>query len=151
MRGADRVAAVLLLALAAGYGAVAIRDYAYWDANGPGSGFLPVWLAAALAGLGGLLLVSAVRARDPGPAPVPRGHGAVRLGAVLAATVALVALLPVLGMATGTALFLAVLLRGLERHSWPVTLGVAVGTAAVNWAVFTWWLRVPFPTGVLGF
>jgi hypothetical protein len=32
-----------------------------------------------------------------------------------------------------------------------VTAGVAVATAAANWMVFTYWLHVPFPTGVLGF
>ena len=29
--------------------------------------------------------------------------------------------------------------------------GIAVAAAAANYLVFTYWLRVPFPTGVLGF
>jgi hypothetical protein len=70
---------------------------------------------------------------------------------VLGASVAFVALMPWVGMALGTVLFLVFILRLLEGHAWPAVIGVAVGTAAVNWAVFAWWLRVPFPAGVLGF
>jgi hypothetical protein len=59
--------------------------------------------------------------------------------------------MPWLGMAVTTVLFLVGILKVLEGHSWPATVGIAVATAVANWAVFTWWLRVPFPTGVLGF
>ena len=65
--------------------------------------------------------------------------------------VALVALLDTLGMVVGTALFLVVLLRGLDRVSWPVSVAVALATAAFTFLVFTWWLKVPLPVGVLGF
>ena len=71
--------------------------------------------------------------------------------AVIGATVLFVALLPILGMTLATALFLLGLLRFLEGHAWPITLGVAVATAVGNWAIFAWWLQVPFPVGVLGF
>ena len=50
-----------------------------------------------------------------------------------------------------TVLFLVGILKALEGHSWPAAVGIAVATAVANWAVFAWWLRVPFPTGVLGF
>jgi len=65
--------------------------------------------------------------------------------------VVFVILMPWLGMAVGTVLFLIGILKALEGHSWPVAVGIALATAAANWAVFAWWLRVPFPTGVLGF
>jgi hypothetical protein len=54
-------------------------------------------------------------------------------------------------MTLGTVLFMAGLLRFLEGHTWRTTAAVAVGVAAANWALFVWWLRVPFPTGVVGF
>ena len=151
MRTADRIGAVILLALAVAYAATAARRYTYWSATGPGSGFFPFWLGVALAVLATLLLVRAVRQTDPGPAWLPRGHGARRLGAVVVATAIFIALLPWLGMTLATVLFLAVLLRALEGHTWRTTLGVAVGVAIANWAVFAVWLKVPFPVGVLGF
>jgi len=54
------------------------------------------------------------------------------------------------GMIVGTALFLVFVLRVVERHRWTTVLGVALAAAAVNYLVFTYWLRVPFPTGFLG-
>jgi len=151
VRRADRAGAVLLLLFGVWFAAVALRNYTYWGATGPGAGFFPFWLGLAMAVLAALLLVRAAREPEPGPDWIPRGRGAVRFLGVLGASVAFVALLPWVGMAPGTVLFLVVILKALEGHSWPATVGVAVGTAVVNWAVFTWWLRVPFPAGVLGF
>jgi len=151
VRRADRVGAIILLALAVAYTATAARRYTYWSASGPGSGFLPFWLGMALAILAIILLVGAVRQGDPGPAWAPRGHGAVRFVVVILATAAFIVLMPVFGMTFTTALFLTVLLKALEGRSWPTTLMVAVGVAAANWAIFARWLRVPFPTGVFGF
>jgi putative tricarboxylic transport membrane protein len=151
VRLADRVAAVLLLAFGAGYALTAARSYTYWGAHGPGSGFFPFWLGVALAVLAALFLAAAVRQPDPGAAWLPDRRGAVRLGVVVGATALFIVLAPLLGMTLATALFLLGLLRFLEGHTWRVALGVSLTTAAVNWAIFTWWLSVPFPVGVLGF
>ena len=151
MRQADRVGSVLLLALGVWFAAVALRNYTYWGPTGPGPGFFPFWLGLAMAILAALLLARAARERDRGPSWLPRGRGALRLLGVLGASAAFVALMPWLGMVLGTVLFLIFILTALEGHRWPTAVGVAVATAAVNWAVFTWWLRVPFPVSVLGF
>lgn len=151
MRRADRVGAVLLLLFGVWFAAVALRNYTYWGATGPGSGFFPFWLGLAMAALAALMLVRASRETDAGAAWAPRGWGAVRFLGVLSGCVAFVVLMPWLGMALTTVLFLVGVLRVLEGHSWAATLGIAVGAAGVNWAVFAYWLRVPFPTGVLGF
>jgi hypothetical protein len=98
-----------------------------------------------------LLFVGATRSREAGAPWLPAGAGLRRLAVVLAATAAFVALLNVVGMILGTALFLVTLLRFLEGYGWPVTLGVAAVTAGINYFVFTYWLRVPFPVSVLGF
>jgi putative tricarboxylic transport membrane protein len=151
VRRADRVAAVLLLVFGVWFAAVALRNYTYWGTTGPGSGFFPFWLGLAMAVLAALLLARAAREGAPGPAWAPRGRGAVRFLGVLGASVAFVALLPWLGMAVGTVLFLVVILRLVEGHSWLAATSIAAGTALANWAVFVWWLRVPFPAGALGF
>lgn len=150
MRRADRVGGLLLLIFGIWFAVVA-RQYPYWGPNGPGSGFLPFWLGLTMAVLAACLLVRATRAADPGPAWLPAGRVLARLVVVVGATAALIVLMNVVGMALGTALFLVGLLRFLEGHGWLVTLGVAAGTAGANWLVFTYWLRVPFPAGVLGF
>jgi putative tricarboxylic transport membrane protein len=151
VRAADRIGAVLLLVTGLAWSVTAARRYPYWGASGPDSGFFPFWSGVILAALAALLLSRAARDRHPGPSWLPTGHGAARVGVVVVATAVFIGVMPVVGMTLGTALFMAVLLRGLEGHSWAATLGVSVGVAAANWAVFTWWLRVPFPLGVLGF
>ena len=148
MRGADRISGAVLLVLSVAFAAGALKNYDYWSPNGPGPAFLPFWLGVAMAVLAVLLLVSALRSRDPGGDWLPRGAGLRRLALVLGCSVALVALL---GMVIGTALFLLVLLRGLDRVSWPLSIAVALGTAGFTFLIFTYWLKVPLPVGVLGF
>lgn len=150
MRRADQVSGALLLVFGLWF-AVGARQHPYWTPYGPGSGFLPVWLGVTMAALATGLLVGATRATDPGPAWLPGGRGLARLVVVIGATALFIALIPWLGMTLGSAFFLVAVLRFLEGHGWGVTLGVAVGTTAVNWLIFTHWLRVPFPVGVLGF
>lgn len=151
MRRADQITGAVLLAGAVAFAATALKQYSYWGPGGPGPGFVPFWLGVIMALLGAMLLVGALRERDPGEPWLPRGEGLRRLLVVLGVTIALVALLKVLGMAIGTALFLIVLLRLLDRLPWPTTLGVALGAAGFNYLIFAYWLRVPFPAGVLGF
>ncbi len=151
MRRADRIAGAVLLALAVAFSAGALKSYTYAGPGGPGSAFVPFWLGLLMAVLAAMLLAGALRAPDAGPEWLPRGEGLRRLLLVLGVTIALVALLKVLGMILGTVLFLIVLLRRLDRIPWPLTLSVAAATAGLNYLVFTHWLRVPFPVGVLGF
>lgn len=150
MRDADRVAGAALLALAVAFAAGALTQHSYWGENGPGPAFLPFWLGLVMAVLAALLFVGALRARDPGSPWLPRGDGLRRLALVLGVTVTLVALLNVVGMVLGAALYVTVLMRFLDRCRWPLTLAVAVGTAAFIFLVFSHWLRVPLPVGVLG-
>jgi putative tricarboxylic transport membrane protein len=151
VRGADRIAGAALLALAVAFGAGALKHYAYWGPNGPGPAFLPFWLGVVMSVLATMLLVGALRSNDPGADWLPRGDGLRRLALVLGITIALVALLNVVGMIVGTVLFLICLLRFLDRHRWPRVLAVAFATAGFIFLVFTHWLRVPLPVGVLGF
>jgi hypothetical protein len=151
VRRADQVTGILLLALSVWFGGVAVARYTYWSPTGPGSGFLPVWLSAAMAVLAVVLIAKATRSPDAGGAWLPDRRGLLRLVAVVGATALFIALMPVVGMILGSALFLVGLLRGLEGYSWGLSTAVGVGAATVNYLVFTYWLGVPFPTGVLGF
>ena len=141
----------MLLALAVAFSAGALRQYAYWGPNGPGPAFLPFWLGLVMTLLATMLFVGALRTKDPGASWLPSGEGVRRLAFVLGATIAYVALLNLLGMVVATVLFLIVLMRVLDRCGWPLTLAVALATAGSIYFVFGRWLKVPLPTGVLGF
>jgi putative tricarboxylic transport membrane protein len=149
VRQADRIGALFLLLFAVGYGALSVHDYPYWAPTGPGSGFLPVWLALAMGVLAILLFAGAGPGQTPGSSWLPAGAGLRRLVVVVGASVALVSLLEVVGIVLGAALFLIGLLRFLEGYSWPRTLAVAAGTAVVAYALFVYWLRVPLPVGII--
>ena len=151
MRLADRIAGALLLACGVAFSAAALKFYPYWGPNGPGAGFLPFWLGLAMAVLAAIQLVAAVRSREPGEDWLPEAAGRKRIAVVMCVTVAFVALLKVLGMIAGTAIFLVVLLRWLGGVAWPLTLVVSGATAGLIYLVFSYWLRVPFPVSVFGF
>ena len=151
MRRADQIAGAGLLFLGVAFSGMALWKYTYWGPTGPGSGFLPFWLGLAMAVLAAGLLLGTRRAREPGARWLPEGAGLRRLLAVLGVTAGLVVVLKIVGMVVGTVLFLVAILRFVERMRWRSTLAIAVGTAAVNYLIFTYWLRVPFPLGVLGF
>ena len=149
MHKADRITAALLLASAVAFSAGALKYYPYWGEGGPGSAFLPFWLGVVMAGLAGMMLIRRAR----GNADVhwlPRGEGGKRVLVVMAMTIIFVAVLKIIGMVLGSALYLAALMRYLERHPWWLTILVASAAAAVNYLVFAYWLRVPFP-GPFGF
>jgi len=145
---ADRITAALLFASAVAFSAGALKYYPYWGEGGPGSAFLPFWLGVVMAALALIMLL-----RRPRPAQdwVPRGEGRTRVLVVIGVTIAFVVSLKILGMVLGTALYIAVLMRYLERHPWWLTAAVAAAAAGVNWLVFAHWLHVPFPVSPLGF
>jgi hypothetical protein len=149
VRSADRVTAALLLAFSVAFSAGALKNYQWWGSGGPGSAFMPFWLGLVMALLALMLLFKNLRASDPGSEWLPRGEGLRDMLVVLAVTVAFVALLNVLGMVIGTALYLLVLVRYLGRHRWWVTVAIALAAAGCNWLVFVHWLRVPMPEGML--
>jgi hypothetical protein len=149
VRSADRVTAALLLAFAVAFSVGALKNYQWWGSGGPGPAFVPFWLGLVMAILAAMMLARSLRQQHPGAAWLPRGEGLRDMLVVLGVTILFVALLNVLGMVIGTALYLAVLIGYLGRHRWWVTLAVAVGAASFNWLVFVHWLRVPFPEGKL--
>jgi putative tricarboxylic transport membrane protein len=138
-----------LLAFSVAFGAGALKQYSWWGPGGPGSAFVPFWLALVMALLASLFLFRSLKQKNPGDAWLPRGEGLRDMLVVLGATILFIAGLGVTGMVIGTALYLAVLIGYLGRHRWWVTLGVALAAAFFNWLVFVHWLRVPMPEGII--
>jgi len=145
---ADRITAALLFASAVAFSAGALKYYPYWGEGGPGSAFLPFWLGVVMAALA---LIMLLRRSRPAQDWVPRGEGRTRVLVVIGVTIAFVVSLKIPGMVVATDLYIAVLMRYLERHPWWLTAAVAAAAAGVNWLVFAHWLRVPFLVSPLGF
>jgi hypothetical protein len=151
VRKADLVTSALLLASALAFSAGALKFYDYWGEGGAGPAFLPFWLGLVMALLASTMLIRNLKDKNAGEAWLPRGKARERVVAVIGITILFVALLKVLGMVIASALYLAVLMRYLERKPWPLTAVVSLCAAGVNYLVFAYWLRVPLPEGLLGF
>ena len=114
------------------------------------------WLGAKLmpAIVGVVLVVLGVAHatyRGDEPAPWPDGPGLRRVVLMFGVLVLYVAVLPVVGFALATAVFVLVIVRALGTYSWPVSAAWTVAIAVVSHLVFKHWLGMALPAGPLGF
>lgn len=151
MRRANQVSAVILLGLAVFLGLEG-RRLSYWGAPGiPGPGFLPFWLAVALAvGAAGILVEGRGKAGD-GAMWFPSREGMGRVAA-LAILVGLLAFaIKPLGMLLAVGLYLLAFLKMYLPGRWPLIFFTATGTPLALYVIFERWLKIPLPRGFLGF
>src|ERR1043166_3859617 len=133
MRDVAAAALLLLFGVAA---LVMGRGLPFGTIAAPGPGFFPLVVAAALAGMAGLLLLRAVAAA-PAPAFPPAPPGArIRLVAVMAALFGFAAVLDWLGFMTATFLLMVVLFRVVERHRWAIVVAESAAAALACHVLF---------------
>jgi putative tricarboxylic transport membrane protein len=124
------------------------RGWTYMGEDGPGPGFFPLWYGSAIILLSLALVAGAVLKRGPAAAPLRMGD----LGrAVLcwAAFVACIALMRVVGFIAAFAVLTWFVVAVMARRPQRVALPIAIGGALAFYALFTWALEVPLPTGLL--
>lgn len=141
--------AILLFAVFIGQQAIRMRYYTY---EGPGPGFLPLWLSIILGVLAATMFLQATFGRSE---PMPQDFvaprvGYIRLGAIIAAMVWAVALITPLGFRLTVLPFLVFLLMVLGRQKPAVTAAVALAGSFGVYYVFVDWLGVPLPVGMFG-
>ena len=152
MRRADQITGVIVLifSLAVIEGA---RRMPPSGTFGPGAGFLPFWLGAALAILSIVLLVNA--SREPAQAsdrsPFPKGGAVLAILEAVGGLAAFILLLETLGFLLSIALLTAFLLRVVEREPWLTSVIVAVANAAGLYVIFQMLLGVSLPKNFFGF
>ena len=125
----------------------------YYTPLGPGPGFFSFWLALILGALGGIMVLQAtLRPVDPMPKDFLADRvGYLRIGAVLLALLAVIYLLEPVGFPLTMFAVCAFLLYALGRQGVVVTLGISLACSFGAYYVFTHWLMVPLPRGVLAF
>ena len=116
----------------------------------PQPGFFPLILAIFLAFFSVLLLAQEIPGKD-GEAGALLGGVALwkRIGLALGALVAFGLLFETLGYLLSTFLFIAFLLRAVERQKWWLVVVVAFCTALVTYLLFGILLNTPLPAGIL--
>jgi hypothetical protein len=149
MKTADIISGVVMLVLS-GVVFLTTRDLPYWADFAPGSGFGPLWVALTGAALSIALLVGAIRRQTYPPADWPDRTGLRRVLLTAIGLWAVIVLAPILGLISTAVLFMLFLLLAVERRRlWPSLFTTAVTTAIV-YGVFSAWLGIAFPKGVIG-
>lgn len=119
--------------------------------SGPGGGAWPFWLAA------GMLLTSiwTIIRWFRGVTPQSRSSELFMsadtvaiVGPVVAGLVLLLLATHFIGMYVAVFLFMIAFVRFLGRHSWPMTMTLAIGAPIVMFCLFEWALNTPLPKGV---
>ena len=147
MRVADFIggAVVLILGLAVIFFSSQME---YYSEFGPGPGFLPLWVGICITGCAVVLIVNLIRKREKAVAFFKlRTKEGFKLLIIIIATFLL---LPFLGFSIGFGLFAGITMRIMGRHGWVVCGLTAVGIAIGIRLVFSHWLMIPLPTGIVG-
>jgi putative tricarboxylic transport membrane protein len=123
------------------------------DKLGPGPGFFPFWLSliGAVFSIAQLIGVWRAPADPPDAEPIlPRRYDARRIGAIIGTLAVTTLLMEVLGFQLAMLGFNVVLLVALGERRW-ITIGLfaLAGSFGVHY-VFTRWLDVLLPAGLLG-
>jgi len=127
------------------------RQLNYWSEYAPGPGFFPFWIGVGFFMCGLLLLLRKPSRKSPEERQPFFSKEAWKVGFILTALTVAVVLVPVLGLATGLALFAGLTMRIAGRHSWILCGLVAAAAAAGIHFVFGTLLDIPLPRGLLGF
>jgi len=145
VKKSDTFTSVILLGFAAGSVYESLK-LPFGRVNAPAPGFFPTILSTLLLLTSVVVLWSALRESETrGERSEPIGLTKIfwNLGALIAFTL----LLERLGFLVTTVLFLIFLLGLVERKSWGIALGVALGAAAASYIILKHLLGIPLPAG----
>ena len=152
MKRPYQVTSVVVMCMAA-FLANASLELRYYTPLGPGPGFFPLWLSILLAILAIAMFWQATFGKsDAMPDDFFAGRkGYLRIGAVVAALVGVIALMEPLGFCLVMLAFYLFLLSALGRQHLVVIGLVALAGSLGVYYVFVHWLAVPLPIGLFGF
>lgn len=147
-----KITGLVLFVIAALFCAESLK-LRYYTLLGPGPGFFPLWIALGLAVLSLVIVVQATVGRLDVPAEdrsVPLS-GALRILGVVGAMAAVTVLLEPLGFRLTMTAFLLILLLALGRQAFWLASGISLAITLGTFQLFTQLLKIPLPSGLLGF
>ncbi|RGY99865.1 tripartite tricarboxylate transporter TctB family protein [Clostridium sp. AM58-1XD] len=131
------------IAAAAVFLYLGISKFGFWDeVKGPVGGFYPSLIA------GMLLIVSVLAFGQSWKEDVPElKKDDIK---VALAAVGILAASYVVGMIPAIFLYLAIWMKWIEKAGWKQTLLLTVCVGGAAWMIFSVWLGIQFPRGMLG-
>jgi hypothetical protein len=123
----------------------------YVSGRGPGGGAWPFWLSGIMLVCCGVIALNWWRRTSPpsrSEEPFLDNHGWRMVGLVGGGLIVFVALIEIISMYGAIAVFLLYYLRFLGRHSWALSLVIALATPLIFFFFFEGAMRITMPTGM---
>lgn len=153
MRRAELIAAVVLAALSVYFMIKSAElPIGYVADEGPGGGFWPFWLSAAMLGSVIWIVINWWRRTSPpsrSEEPFLDAYGMKMLALVGGGVTIFIALVHFIGMYGAMLVFLLYYIRFLGRHSWPTAIAISLATPVVMFFFFDVAMRIVLPKGYL--
>ena len=135
--------------------AIQAAKLSVWRGDEPRQGFFPLLIALLIVALSLLNLVKSlalIRSEEHSPQGMRQSHaGLARVLTYLVLMLVYFALLDKAGFLITSVLFLAVMLKLVERQTWFATAVVGLASVAAGYGLFVYLLKVPLPKGLLTF
>ena len=123
---------------------VGLKDYGFWNAQ-PTPGFFPIIIAVVLLVSSIACFFQVARDKDSADVKYNRNELMVMLGA---AGIILCTFL--IGLVPSCLIYILLWLKLVEHAPWKVVITIEIIMAAIILGVFTTWLQIRFPVGLLG-
>lgn len=123
---------------------VGLKDYGFWNAQ-PTPGFFPIIIAVVLLASSIACFFQVARDKDGADVKYNRNELMVMLGA---AGIILCTFL--IGLLPSCLVYILLWLKLVEHAPWKVVITIEIIMAAIILGVFTAWLQIRFPMGLLG-
>ena len=123
---------------------VCLKNYGFWNAQ-PTPGFVPIIIAVVLLASSIACFVQIARDKNSDEVKYNRNELMVMLGA---AGIILCTFL--IGLVPSCLIYIFLWLKFVEHAPWKVIIVIEIIMAAIILGVFTAWLQIRFPMGLLG-
>ena len=123
----------------------------YVSDEGPGGGAWPFWLSAIMLICTGFIAYNGIKRRSPpsqSEEPMLDRYGRKMLLQVGGGILGFIALIDIISMYGAMCVFLIYYLGFLGRHSWRLTLGIALITPVLFFFFFEGLMRITLPKGL---
>ena len=122
---------------------VGLKDYGFWKGQ-PTPGFFPIIIAVVLLVSSIACFLQIARDRDSETVRYNRNELMVMLGAA-----AIILCTFLIGLVPSCLIYIFLWLKFVEHASWKVIVIIELIMAAILLGVFTFWLQIRFPMGLL--
>lgn len=152
VRSAEFLVAVILAIMSAGIMWKSTELNVGWvKGSGPGGGAWPFWLATGMFLTSIWTIVRWFRGVTPQSRNGEPFISSEALAVIVPVVIGLVLLLlgtHLIGMYVAVFLFMIAFVRFLGRHTWRMTMCLAIGAPIVMFCLFEWALSTPLPKGI---